>query len=88
MACDLQYGRTEWQQNNLNPQFTTTIEMDYRFEEVQPLKFSLYDIDNKSSSLDDDDFLGSLECTLGEVCVCVCVTSSSSDSLSSSVSVY
>ncbi len=47
--------------------------MDYKFEEVQPLKFCLYDIDNSTSSLDDDDFLGSLECTLGEVCVCACV---------------
>ena len=68
LFCLLQYGRTEWLQDDLNPQFTTTIEMDYRFEEVQPLKFCVYDLDNKTSSLDDDDFLGALECTLGEVC--------------------
>ena len=42
--------------------------MDYRFEEVQPLRFAIYDIDNATSSLDDDDFLGAMECTLGEVC--------------------
>ena len=47
--------------------------MDYKFEEVQPLKICVYDLDNSTSSLEDDDFLGSLECTLGEVCVCVCV---------------
>ena len=41
--------------------------MDYRFEEVQKLKFSVYDVDNESPTLDDDDFLGSIECTLGEV---------------------
>ena len=41
--------------------------MDYRFEEVQKLKFSIYDIDNESPTLDDDDFLGFIECTLGEV---------------------
>ena len=41
--------------------------MVYRFEEVQKLKFSVYDIDNVSPTLDDDAFLGSIECTLGEV---------------------
>lgn len=53
--------------NNLNPRFTTTIQMDYRFEEVQPLRFAIFDIDNATSSLDDDDFLGDMECTLAEV---------------------
>ena len=43
------------------------IEVDYRFEEIQKLKFMVYDIDNATSSLDDDDFLGCLQCTLGEV---------------------
>ena len=64
----MQFKRTEWQKNTLNPKFTTTIEMDYRFEEVQPLRFAVYDIDNASSTLDDDDFLGAIECSLGEVC--------------------
>ena len=27
----------------------------------------MYDLDNESASLADDDFLGQLECTLGEV---------------------
>jgi len=27
----------------------------------------VYDIDNATSTLDDDDFLGQMECTLGEV---------------------
>ena len=53
--------------NTQNPEFAKVIKMDYRFEEVQKLKFSVYDIDNETDSLDDDDFLGSLECTLGEV---------------------
>lgn len=34
---------------------------------VQKLKFGLYDIDNKTIDLSDDDFLGELECTLGQV---------------------
>lgn len=34
---------------------------------VQKLKFGIYDIDNKTIDLSDDDFLGELECTLGQV---------------------
>ena len=62
------YGCTEWLKNTLNPQFATTIEMDYFFEEVQELKFSVYNV-NDSSSLEDNDFLGSIECTLSEVSI-------------------
>ena len=53
----------------MSPQFSRPIELDYCFEEVQKLKFSVYDLDNDSPSLDDDDFLGCLECSLGEVSV-------------------
>ena len=42
--------------------------MDYYFEMVQKLKFSVYDIDNETSALGDDDFLGDMECNLGQVC--------------------
>lgn len=66
-----QYARTEWIQNNLNPEFSKSIEMVYKFEEVQRLKFLVYDIDNESVTLDDDDFLGSMQCTLAEVCTSV-----------------
>jgi len=31
--------------------------MQYRFEEVQHLQLAVYDIDNESPSLEDDDFL-------------------------------
>lgn len=41
--------------------------MEYRFEEQQPLRFELYDIDNASPVLSEHDFLGFLECTLGTV---------------------
>lgn len=30
-------------------------------------RFSVYDLDNETATLADDDFLGQLECTLGEV---------------------
>ncbi len=65
--ANLQYARTECIQNNLNPEFSKAIEMVYRFEEVQKLKFTVFDIDNISPTLDDDAFLGSIECSLGEV---------------------
>lgn len=60
-------GRTEMVLNNLNPDFTKTFVVDYYFEEVQKLLFSVYDIDNATDSLDDDDFLGSIQCTLGHL---------------------
>lgn len=41
--------------------------MDYYFELVQKLKFTVYDVDNASKALDDDDFLGQMECSLGQV---------------------
>lgn len=53
--------------NNLNPMFSKTINMNYYFEMVQKLRFCVYDVDNESLKLDDDDYLGSLECTLGQV---------------------
>ena len=53
--------------DNLNPQFAKTIEVDYYFEEVQKLRFAVFDIDNATATLEDDDFLGRAECTLGHV---------------------
>ncbi|XP_033125258.1 copine-3-like [Anneissia japonica] len=59
--------RTERVVNNLNPKFEKSIFLDYNFEQVQKLKFSVYDIDNDSATLNDDDFLGAAECTLGQI---------------------
>lgn len=53
--------------NNLNPDFAKGVTLDYFFEMVQKLKFTVYDVDNATSSLADDDFLGEMECTLGQV---------------------
>ncbi|XP_053487174.1 copine-3 isoform X1 [Ictalurus furcatus] len=60
-------GRTEKVQNCLNPKFAKKFLIDYHFEIVQKLKFGIYDIDNKTVDLSDDDFLGELECTLGQI---------------------
>ena len=62
-----QFARTEMIKNTLNPEFTKAIAMDYKFEEQQRLRFCVYDLDNETATLDDDDVLGSLECNLGEV---------------------
>ena len=56
--------------NNLNPTFTKPIDIDYHFEKVQKLMFSVFDIDNETSRLDDDDFLGQMDCNLGQVGTC------------------
>lgn len=62
-----QVERTEKVQNCLCPKFAKKFVIDYYFEIVQKLKFGIYDIDNKTIDLSDDDFLGELECTLGQV---------------------
>ena len=53
--------------NSLNPDFSKPLLVDYYFEMVQKLKFVVYDVDNATKRLDDDDFLGEMECTLGQV---------------------
>lgn len=62
-----QFARTEMILNCLNPKFAKKFVLDYYFEMVQKLKFCVYDIDNNTYDLSDDDFLGELECTLGQV---------------------
>uniref|UniRef100_A0A672U0Q0 Copine 3 n=1 Tax=Strigops habroptila TaxID=2489341 RepID=A0A672U0Q0_STRHB len=59
--------RTERVKNSLNPKFAKKFLIDYYFELVQKLKFGIYDIDNKTFDLSDDDFLGEFECTLGQI---------------------
>ncbi|XP_039982800.1 copine-3-like isoform X2 [Xiphias gladius] len=60
-------GRTEKIKNCLNPKFSKTFVIDYYFEMVQRLRFEVYDIDSDNCSLQDADFLGELECTLGQI---------------------
>lgn len=67
MYDPLQVGRTERVENSLNPNFSKAILVDYFFEELQKLKFILYDIDSPRGSLKSADFLGEMECTLGQV---------------------
>jgi len=60
-------GRTEVIQNTLNPEFATKIRIGYLFEEQQPLKFTVYDIDNAMASLSSHDFLGEAQSTLAQI---------------------
>lgn len=62
-----EFGRTEMILNCLNPKFAKKFVLDYYFEMVQRLKFCVYDIDNDTYNLDDDDFLGEFVCTLGQI---------------------
>ncbi|KAK2194288.1 hypothetical protein NP493_1g12030 [Ridgeia piscesae] len=63
----VEFGRTEMIKDTLNPDFVKKFLMDYYFEEAQRLKFEIYDVDSPSSKLTKQDFLGSMECTMGEV---------------------
>lgn len=61
-------GRTEKIVDNLNPRWQNKFLLDYKFEEKQMLRFSIYDIDSEfHQKMDDHDDLGHIECSLGEV---------------------
>uniref|UniRef100_A0A8C9V495 Copine 7 n=1 Tax=Scleropages formosus TaxID=113540 RepID=A0A8C9V495_SCLFO len=60
--------RTEVIKSNLHPVFAKVFTLDYYFEEVQKLRFEVYDIHGTHSiGTRDDDFLGGMECTLGQI---------------------
>jgi hypothetical protein len=64
----LQLDRTEVIKSNLHPVFAKVFTLDYYFEEAQKLRFEVYDIHGTHSiGTRDDDFLGGVECTLGQV---------------------
>ncbi|EDV19303.1 uncharacterized protein TRIADDRAFT_33800 [Trichoplax adhaerens] len=62
-----EFGRTECIKDNLNPKFIKSFTMTYFFEELQMIRFHVYDIDGNSSNLDKHDFLGRMECSLAEI---------------------
>jgi len=63
----VEVGRTEQIKESLNPIFSKRIPLKYYFEQVQDLKICIYDVDNSSSTLKDDDFLGKAYLTLGQI---------------------
>ncbi|ELR58752.1 Copine-7, partial [Bos mutus] len=67
----LQVDRTEVVRSSLHPVFSKVFTLDYYFEEVQKLRFEVYDTHGPSSlSCQEDDFLGGMECTLGQGHTC------------------
>ena len=60
-------GRTETIDDNLNPEFVKKFIVDYFFEEVQNVRFEVYDIDYNNGKLADQDFIGQVELTLAEI---------------------
>lgn len=63
----VEYHRTERIDNCHDPHFVSKVNMIYRFEEQQFLKFELYDCDSTSSDLGAHDFLGWASCTLAQI---------------------
>uniref|UniRef100_A0A3Q2EED9 Copine VII n=1 Tax=Cyprinodon variegatus TaxID=28743 RepID=A0A3Q2EED9_CYPVA len=64
----IELDRTEVIKSNLHPIFGKVFGLDYYFEEVQKLRFEVYDIHGTHSiGTRDDDFLGGMECTLGQI---------------------
>lgn len=53
--------------NNLNPVFGKKFQVDYHFEEIQKLRFAMFDEDKCATQLYEHDFLGEFICTLGLV---------------------
>lgn len=52
-----------------SPVFSRVLALEYFFEEKQPLQFHVFDAEDGATSPRNDTFLGSTECTLGQVCI-------------------
>lgn len=60
-------GRTETAMNEHNPVFKRGVLLDYNFEEVQPIRFELYDSDSDARALERHDFIGRVDTKLGTI---------------------
>ncbi len=63
----MKLGQTESAKNNLSPKWKKFFEIDWFFESKQELDLQLYDQDNSTATLSDDDFLGSVQTSLGAI---------------------
>ncbi|XP_040083229.1 copine-6 isoform X1 [Oryx dammah] len=59
--------RTEVLRSCSSPVFSRVLALEYFFEEKQPLQFHVFDAEDGSTSPRSDTFLGSTECTLGQI---------------------
>ncbi|XP_032413726.1 copine-4 [Xiphophorus hellerii] len=62
----MEVDRTEVIRSCVNPTYSKVFTLDFYFEEVQRLRFELFDI-NSHNGPKEADFLGSVECTLGQI---------------------
>ncbi|ELW48270.1 Copine-4 [Tupaia chinensis] len=65
MVCHV--DRTEVIRTCINPVYSKLFTVDFYFEEVQRLRFEVHDISSSHNGLKEADFLGSMECTLGQI---------------------
>jgi len=63
----IEFARTEMVKDNLNPKFATSVDIDYYFEQVQPLRFLVIDVDDERGALKDQDIIGEVITTLGAI---------------------
>ncbi|XP_026861191.1 copine-4 isoform X1 [Electrophorus electricus] len=63
----LEVDRTEVLRSSINPTFSKVFTLDYYFEEVQRLRYELYDISSSHNGMREADCLGAMECTLGQI---------------------
>ena len=63
----VEVGRTERVKDTVNPEWQHKFVLEYSFEERQVIKFEIYDWDVKGAQLEEQDFLGRVETTLGQV---------------------
>uniref|UniRef100_A0A8C5K4S0 Copine IV n=1 Tax=Jaculus jaculus TaxID=51337 RepID=A0A8C5K4S0_JACJA len=59
--------RTEVIRTCINPVYSKLFTVDFYFEEVQRLRFEVHDISSNHNGLKEADFLGGMECTLGQI---------------------
>lgn len=78
-----QVERTEVLRSCSSPVFSRVLALEYFFEEKQPLQFHVFDAEDGATSPSSDTFLGSTECTLGQVCIPTPPPSASASSLKS-----
>ncbi|XP_045431796.1 copine-7 [Pipistrellus kuhlii] len=63
----VQVDRTEVVGSCLHPVFSKVFTLDYCFEEAQRLRFEVFDSHGPGLGCPEEDFLGGMECTLGQI---------------------
>ncbi|CAG9334743.1 unnamed protein product [Blepharisma stoltei] len=59
--------RTEVIWNNLNPDFVKSFKFPFQFEEQKYFQFKVYHAGDDNAKIENDNFIGEAECSLGEI---------------------